>query len=229
MGAYMLKTCDEAPEKVLCFTARRGWGLLSTKNPTGMCRQHLYVANQPLLVVYEWPVIKCMTCYKMQNLVYEWVDFSQFSQIWAKIGSNLRKFLKLGWFCSKLGRLVYEWVTFSCKIGICMGLLSNSAAKPNLSRPTPRLHRPFPLLSFSPQLSPCFRGNHKINHIPSYYSIIANYQTDSQNWRMTPLVLCSLWHCFFVFVFFFFLLLTRVILLPHWNSMRFFATVSLSD
>ena len=28
----------------------------------------------------------------MQNLVYEWVDFSKFGQIWAKIGSNLRKF-----------------------------------------------------------------------------------------------------------------------------------------
>ena len=28
----------------------------------------------------------------MQNLIYEWVDTSQFSQIWAKIGSNLRKF-----------------------------------------------------------------------------------------------------------------------------------------
>ena len=35
-----------------------------------------------------------MTPYKMQNLVYEWVDFSKFGQIWAKIGSNLRKFRK---------------------------------------------------------------------------------------------------------------------------------------
>ena len=33
-----------------------------------------------------------MTPDKMQNLVYEWVDFSKFGQIWAKIGSNLRKF-----------------------------------------------------------------------------------------------------------------------------------------
>ena len=32
-----------------------------------------------------------MTPYKMQNLVYEWVDFSKVPQIWAKIGSNLRK------------------------------------------------------------------------------------------------------------------------------------------
>ena len=30
----------------------------------------------------------------MQNLVYEWVDFSKSGQIWAKIGSNLRKFWK---------------------------------------------------------------------------------------------------------------------------------------
>ena len=49
--------------------------------------------------------------YKMQNLVYEWVDFSKFGQIWAKIGSNLRKFLeKKKEFCSKfdpkLDRLV---------------------------------------------------------------------------------------------------------------------------
>ena len=35
-----------------------------------------------------------MTPYKMQNLVYEWVDFSKFGQIWAKIGSKLRKFWK---------------------------------------------------------------------------------------------------------------------------------------
>ena len=30
----------------------------------------------------------------MQNLVYEWVDFSKFGQIWAKIGSNSGKFGK---------------------------------------------------------------------------------------------------------------------------------------
>ena len=68
----------------------------------------------------------------MQNSVYEWVDFSKFPKISAKIGSNLIKCMKNRWFCSifgtKLVRLVYEWVTFSWKIGICMGLLSNSAA-----------------------------------------------------------------------------------------------------
>ena len=30
----------------------------------------------------------------MQNLVYEWVDFSKVPQIWAKIGSSLRNFWK---------------------------------------------------------------------------------------------------------------------------------------
>ena len=30
----------------------------------------------------------------MQNFVYEWVDFSIFSEAWAKIGLNLRKFEK---------------------------------------------------------------------------------------------------------------------------------------
>ena len=68
----------------------------------------------------------------MQNLIYCWVDFSKLPQTWAKIGSNLRRYWKMGWFCSKLGpkldRLIYEWVTFSWKIGICTGLLSNSVA-----------------------------------------------------------------------------------------------------
>ena len=52
----------------------------------------------------------------MQNLVYEWVVFSKFAQIWAKIGSNLRKFGKklvfLWKFGPKLSRLVYVWVYF---------------------------------------------------------------------------------------------------------------------
>ena len=53
----------------------------------------------------------------------------RFVQIWAKIDSNLRKFWKKsGDFAQNLGQLVYEWVTFSWKIGICMGILSNSVA-----------------------------------------------------------------------------------------------------
>ena len=80
---------------------------------------------------------------KMQNLVSEWVHFSKFPQIWAKIGSNLRKCGKIGRFCSKfcpkLVRLIYEWIIFSWKIGIymygstlkfCSG---TSLPKPNLS------------------------------------------------------------------------------------------------
>ena len=62
----------------------------------------------------------------MNELIFQ--KFPKFEPI----GSNLRKFWKIGWFCSKfsqkLDRLVYEWVTFSWKIGIFMGLLSNSTA-----------------------------------------------------------------------------------------------------
>ena len=61
--------------------------------------------------------------YKMQNLVYEWVNFSKFAQIWAKIGSNLRTFEKMGdlaqnktdWFMNGslfLEKLVLVWVYF---------------------------------------------------------------------------------------------------------------------
>ena len=71
---------------------------------------------------------------KCKNLVYEWVDFSKFDQMWAKIK----------WFCSKFGaklvQLVYEWVTFSWKIGICEGSTfkfcgGTSIQKPILSTP----------------------------------------------------------------------------------------------
>ena len=54
----------------------------------------------------------------MQNLVYEWVDFSKFSQIWANKFKKL--FEKIGWFCFKFrpksGQLVNEWVTFLEKL-----------------------------------------------------------------------------------------------------------------
>ena len=46
----------------------------------------------------------------MQNPVYEWVDFSQFGQIWAKIGSNLRKFWKkIGNFVKNLAQNWADW------------------------------------------------------------------------------------------------------------------------
>ena len=48
--------------------------------------------------------------------MYEWVDFSKFGQIWAKIGSNLRKFWK------KLVILFKIWPKIEL-IGIWMGLL----------------------------------------------------------------------------------------------------------
>ena len=49
----------------------------------------------------------------MQNWVFEWVNFSKFSQIWAKIGSNL-KFGKMGDFAKNWAdwymKLVVVWV-----------------------------------------------------------------------------------------------------------------------
>ena len=85
-----------------------------------------------------------MTPYKIQNLVYEWVDFSKFGQIWAKIGSNLRKFWKKSVILFKI------WPKIE-PIGIWMGyfFLKNwylygstfkfrgdtSLPKPNLSTP----------------------------------------------------------------------------------------------
>ena len=64
-----------------------------------------------------------MTPYKTQDYVYEWVEFSKFSQIWARIGSNLRKFwknwtilLKIWLICMigslLLEKLVFVWVYF---------------------------------------------------------------------------------------------------------------------
>ena len=80
----------------------------------------------------------------MQNLVYEWVDFSKSGQIWAKIGSNLRKFWKKSVISFKI------WPKIG-PIGIWMGyfFLKNwylyvvyfqihggtSLPKPNLSTP----------------------------------------------------------------------------------------------
>ena len=48
---------------------------------------------------------------KMQDLVYEWVDF-YLRKFWKNHAQNLAQ----NWT-----KLVYEWVTFSWKIGICMG------------------------------------------------------------------------------------------------------------
>ena len=66
----------------------------------------------------------------MKNVLYEWVDFSKFSQTWAKIDLDLRKFWKnrvillkispqigqigtwMGHFLLKT--LVYIWVYFQC-------------------------------------------------------------------------------------------------------------------
>ena len=72
-----------------------------------------------------------MTPYNKQNLVYKWVDFSKFFQIWAKMGSNLRKFWK-NWaillkIWPKVGPFGIWMGHFFFKIGISMGQLSNFA------------------------------------------------------------------------------------------------------
>ena len=61
----------------------------------------------------------------MQNLVYELVDFSKFSQNWLKFKKILEK----------LGDSAQNWADwymngslFLENFGICIGLLSNSAA-----------------------------------------------------------------------------------------------------
>ena len=95
-----------------------------------------YMGSQTSLLV--------MTPYKMENLIYEWVDFSKFAQNWLKFK---KIFEKSGDFAQNLaqncqGRLAYEWVTFSWKIGTCMGLLSNSVAVGPTSLPKQSLSSP---------------------------------------------------------------------------------------
>ena len=102
---------------------KKPWEELSTKGPTtGTCCKH-GKQNQPLGI---W-----VTPYKMQNFVYEWVDFSKKHQIWDKIGLNLRKFWKNWVILLKIWPeigLIGSWMgSSSWKISICMGLLSNSA------------------------------------------------------------------------------------------------------
>ena len=85
----------------------------------------------------------------MQKLVYEWVDFSEFSQIWAKIGLNLRKFWKYGVILLKiepigmngslfLEKLVFVWVYFQIR-------QRHIPTKTKLEYP--RLHRTFRVAS----------------------------------------------------------------------------------
>ena len=66
-----------------CVT--KGGGVLSAKDPTGTCHKHRQ-KNQP--------PGKSMINYYIKYLVYEWVDFSKLSKIWAKTGKSLRKFEK---------------------------------------------------------------------------------------------------------------------------------------
>ena len=80
----------------------------------------------------------------MQNLVYEWVDFSKFSQICAKIGSILRKFWKnrviLLKIWQKIGPIgiwmghffLKNWYLYGPTFKFCGG---TSLPKPNSSTP----------------------------------------------------------------------------------------------
>ena len=46
--------------------------------------------------------------YNMQNLAYEWVDFSQIFKIFpnlAKIGSKVKKILEKWWFAQSLAQI----------------------------------------------------------------------------------------------------------------------------
>ena len=71
---------------------------------------------------YEWPLIKCQIWYM------KWVDFSKFSQIWAKI-VQLGKFWKNQVIMLKIWSKIDIWMGhFFWNTGICVGLLSNSAA-----------------------------------------------------------------------------------------------------
>ena len=82
----------------------------------------------------------------MQNLVYEWVDFSQFPQIRAKIGSNLIKFMKnrviLLKIWNKIGSIgiwmghffLKNWYLYGSTFKFHCG---TSLPKPNLSTPPP--------------------------------------------------------------------------------------------
>ena len=59
-----------------------------------------------------------MTPYKMQNLVYKWIDFSKFGQIWAKIVEEIGNFVRnlapnwADWYMNGLlflEKLVFVW------------------------------------------------------------------------------------------------------------------------
>ena len=63
-------------------------GLLSTRPYKDVLAN---MGSKISLLVYEWPFIK------MQNMVYEWVNFSNFSQIWTRIGSYLNNIFEI--FC----------------------------------------------------------------------------------------------------------------------------------
>ena len=77
------------------------------------------ICSKSSLLVYEWPLIKCKIWYMNGPI------FKNFLKFEPKYWKNLMICSKVA---PKLHQLVYGWVTFKWKIGICMGLLSNSMA-----------------------------------------------------------------------------------------------------
>ena len=101
----------------------------------------------------------------MQNLVYEWVDFSKFSQIWAKICSNLRKFWKNWAILLKIWPKIETHGTWFCYFSWIVGIYlswvyfqiprRHILPKPNLS--TPRNYTQFVWYTNRRKYSKCYR------------------------------------------------------------------------
>ena len=103
-----------------------GRGVYSVQNTLRACAANMGSKISLLLLVYKWPLIKCIIWY-MNGTIFQ--NSPKFEPKFVQIKEN---FGKIKWFSSyfgpKMGHLVYEWTTFSWKIGICIGLLSNFAA-----------------------------------------------------------------------------------------------------
>ena len=102
--------------------------------------------NQPLGI---WMIpCKCKIWYTKNN---KWVNFSKFSQVWAKISSNLRTFLNNRVILLKnLVQNQSDWYmngSVLLKIGFCMGLLSNLAVAHTYQNQTWVPPSPWPIIT----------------------------------------------------------------------------------
>ena len=96
-------------------------GALSPKDPMG-CAANM--GSKISLLVYWMTLMKCKIWYMNESIFQNFLKFEQNWLKFKKISEKIR------WFCSNLVVQSWsdKWVTFSCKIGICMGLLSNFMA-----------------------------------------------------------------------------------------------------